>query len=263
MTCAAKQMRPNAASVLPSLCCPGQSMKREFPYGKELLMRILIAEDDRSIAKAVRRRLEAECHAVDVCDNGRDAYEQLRMAPYDLAIMDIMMPIEDGLSAVRRAREAGITVPVLFLTARDAVADRVKGLDAGGDDYLVKPFALEELMARVRALTRRAGFAPAATNELVYADLTVNLAGHTVTRANRPIPLTGREYALLEILMRNREIVLTRLQIEQNLFNFDYDGASNMVDVYIRYLRKKIDDGFDTKLIHTVRGTGYVLRNEG
>lgn len=223
-------------------------------------MRILVAEDDKSIASVIRRKLEAAHYSVDVCHDGAAAYDYLRLTDYDVAVMDIMMPVEDGLSAVRRAREAGVRTPVLFLTARDAVADRVAGLDAGGDDYLVKPFALDELMARVRALSRRGRAQGSAV--LSLADLELDTAAQKVTRAGRAIALTGREYALLEYLIRNQGAVLSREQIERNIFNYDYEGASNMVDVYIRYLRKKIDDGFSTKLIHTVRGAGYVLREE-
>ena len=149
---------------------------------------------------------------------------------------------------------------MLFLTARDAVADRVEGLDAGGDDYLVKPFALDEVMARVRALSRRGRSEGSAV--LTLGDLSMDTSAQKVTRAGKPIPLTGREYALLEYLMRNQGAVLSRERIEQNIFSYDYEGASNMVDVYIRYLRRKIDEGFSTKLIHTVRGAGYVLREE-
>ena len=223
-------------------------------------MRILIAEDDRSIADAVRKRLQAANYTVDVCDNGRDAYDYIVMTDYAVIIMDIMMPGEDGLSVVRRIRSEGIQSPVLFLTARDAVSDRVTGLDAGGDDYLVKPFALDELMARVRVLARRASAVPRATNELSLADLVVNTAAQQVTRGGRTIALTGREYAILEYMLTNQGIVLSREQIEQNIFSYEYEGASNMVDVYIRYLRKKLDDGFEPKLIHTVRGVGYVMR---
>ena len=223
-------------------------------------MRILVAEDDQSISNVIRRRLEAARCSVDVCENGKDAYEYLCMADYDVAVMDIMMPEMDGLTAVRLARADGIHTPVLFLTARHTVEDRVEGLDAGGDDYLVKPFALDELMARIRALARRSQAVPTSSNLLTLADLTVNLSTQQVTRGGKNISLTGREYALLEYLMRNRGVILSRYQIEQNLFNFDYDGASNMVDVYLRYLRKKIDDGYDVKLIQTVRGAGYVIR---
>ena len=170
----------------------------------------------------------------------------------------VMLPGEDGFSVVHRARAAGVSTPILFLTARDAVVDRVAGLDAGADDYLVKPFALDELMARVRVLARRKG--NVAVNRLVLADLELDTAACRAWRGGKAIDLTAREYTLLEYLMRNHGIVLSRAQIESNLFNFDYLGASNVVDVYIRYLRRKVDDGFDQKLIHTVRGIGYVMR---
>lgn len=225
-------------------------------------MRILLVEDDRGISRAVMKRLEAEGHAADLCETGPDAYEYIKLTEYDMILMDIMLPGEDGLSVVRRCRSEGLKTPILFLTARDSVEDRVTGLDAGGDDYLVKPFALDELMARIRVLARR--FAPVsmATNILTVGDLSLNTASRTARRGDKDIALTAREYALLEFLMRNRGAVLTRDQIEQKLFSYDYMGASNMVDVYIRYLRRKIDEGFEKKLIHTVRGAGYVIREE-
>lgn len=225
-------------------------------------MRILIAEDDRSIADAVKKRLMAANCAVDVCDNGLDAYDFITMTDYDVAIMDIMMPGMDGLTAVRKARAAGVKCPILFLTAKDAIEDRVSGLDAGGDDYLVKPFALDELMARVRVLARRQNSSATVTSELKLADLSLDTAAQKVVRAGKTISLTGREYAILEYMMRNQGVVLSRDKIEQNIFNYEYEGVSNMVDVYIRYLRKKLDDGFEPKLIHTVRGVGYVMRAE-
>lgn len=223
-------------------------------------MRILVTEDDRAIAGAVRKRLEAENHAVDVCGTGTEAYDYIRLTDYDVIVMDIMLPEEDGLSVVRRVRSEGVTTPVLFLTARDSIADRVHGLDAGGDDYLVKPFALEELSARIRVLGRRSS--PQTTSIITAGELTINTAAQSVTRNGKSISLTGREYALLEFLARNQGAVLSRERIEQKIFSYDYMGASNIVDVYIRYLRKKIDEGFDRKLIHTVRGVGYVLREE-
>lgn len=225
-------------------------------------MRILLVEDDRGISRAVMKRLEAEGHAADLCENGPDAYDYIRLTEYDIILMDIMLPGEDGLSVVRRARAAGVKTPILFLTALDSVADRVTGLDAGGDDYLVKPFALDELMARIRVLARRAASAATVTNVLKAGELELDTASHTARRAGREITLTAREHALLEYLMRNKGAVLTREQIEQKLFSYDYMGSSNMVDVYIRYLRRKIDEGFDKKLIHTVRGVGYVIREE-
>ena len=224
-------------------------------------MRILLAEDDRAISGAVKKRLTAEGYAVDVCENGRDAYDYMQAAAYDVVLMDIMMPGEDGLSVVRRARAQGMDTPILFLTARDSVDDRVTGLDAGGDDYLVKPFALSELLARIRVLARRGGTRRAAS-AIDVGDLHVDTATRQVTRAGRRIDLTAREYALLEILATHRDTVLSRDQIGEKLFSYDYMGASNMVDVYIRYLRRKIDDGYDVKLIKTVRGVGYVLRED-
>ncbi|HIQ72663.1 MAG TPA: response regulator transcription factor [Candidatus Onthenecus intestinigallinarum] len=224
-------------------------------------MRILLAEDDRAISGAVKKRLTAEGYAVDVCENGRDAYDYMQATAYDVVLMDIMMPGEDGLSVVRRARAQGMDTPILFLTARDSVDDRVTGLDAGGDDYLVKPFALSELLARIRVLARRGGTRRAAS-AIDVGDLHVDTASRQVTRAGRRIDLTAREYALLEILATHRDTVLSRDQIGEKLFSYDYMGASNMVDVYIRYLRRKIDDGYDVKLIKTVRGVGYVLRED-
>ena len=224
-------------------------------------MRILLAEDDRAISGAVKKRLTAEGYAVDVCENGRDAYDYMQAAAYDVVLMDIMMPGEDGLSVVRRARAQGMDTPILFLTARDSVDDRVTGLDAGGDDYLVKPFAQSELLARIRVLARRGGTRRAAS-AIDVGDLHVDTASRQVTRAGRRIDLTAREYALLEILATHRDTVLSRDQIGEKLFSYDYMGASNMVDVYIRYLRRKIDDGYDVKLIKTVRGVGYVLRED-
>lgn len=225
-------------------------------------MRILLAEDDRGISSAVKKRLVSENNIVDVCENGSEAYDYIRMTDYDVILMDIMLPGEDGLSVVRRAREAGVRTPILFLTARDTIEDRVIGLDAGGDDYLVKPFALDELMARVRVLARRNAATPQLNSILQIADLRMDVSARQVTRAGKAISLTAKEYALLEYMLRNAGVVLSRDRIEQKLFSYDYVGASNMVDVYIRYLRKKLDDGYAPKLIHTVRGVGYVLRED-
>lgn len=222
-------------------------------------MRLLIAEDDRPTADTLGRRLREEHYAVDICGDGAEAWEYLRSAEYDLAVLDIMMPGMDGISLVRRMRAAGIAVPVLLLTARDAVSDRVEGLNAGADDYLVKPFAYEELSARLRVLTRRGKHT---TNQLQLADLRVDADQRRAWRGERAISLTSREYALLEYMIRNAGCVLSRRQIEEHVWSYDYEGASNMVDVYIRNLRRKIDDGCEPKLIHTVRYAGYVLREE-
>ena len=216
-------------------------------------MRILYAEDERDLNDLVTRRLVAEGYGVDSCLDGLQAWDYLQAADYDAAILDIMMPHLDGLSVLKKLRAAGKTTPVLLLTARDAIADRVAGLDSGANDYLVKPFALEELSARLRVLTR-SQFG-AGDSRLVAGDLTLDTG-------TRRVKLSAREYALLEYLMHNKGIVLSREKIENHVWNFDYEGGTNVVDVYIRYLRKKIDDGHERKLIHTVRGMGYVLREE-
>ena len=172
-----------------------------------------------------------------------------------------MLPKLDGLTLLRRMREAGNAVPVLLLTARDAVEDRVAGLDAGADDYLVKPFAYDELSARVRVLLRR-GPAEQITSVLTLDDLSMDLSAHQVTRGGQILALSAKEYAILEYMLRNKGVVLSRDRIEQHVWNYDFEGGSNVVDVYIRYLRRKIDAGFEKKLLHTVRGAGYVLRSE-
>jgi len=222
-------------------------------------MRILIAEDDRLTADTLCRRLQAEHYAADVCYRGDDALDYLLHTDYDVAVLDIMMPGMDGVEALRRARSAGCSTPVLLLTARDAVSDRVNGLNAGADDYLVKPFAYEELSARLRVLTRRTR---QTSNRFVIADLTVDLDEQSVMRGGEKITLTSREFSLLEYLIRNKGRVLSRAQITEHVWSYEYEGASNMIDVYIRNLRRKIDEGRTPKLIHTVRYAGYVLREE-
>ena len=223
-------------------------------------MRILFAEDERDLNKIVTKKLEREGYSVDSCYDGAEAIDYLMAADYDGVILDIMMPKADGFQVLSALRKAGKTTPVLFLTARDSVVDRVKGLDSGANDYLVKPFSFEELMARIRAMTRNS-FGQA-TSVLTVGDLTMDCAAHTVSRAGVEISLSAREYAMLEYLMHNKGVVLSRETIEDHVWNFDYEGGTNVVDVYIRYLRKKIDDGHEKKLIHTVRGSGYVLREE-
>ena len=220
-------------------------------------MRMLIAEDDRMTADTLAKRLRDEHYAVDVCYNGLDAWDYLNSAAYDVAVLDIMMPGMDGLTLVRRLRSAGVYTPVLLLTARDAIDDRVEGLNAGADDYLVKPFAFEELSARLRVLTRRT---KQTTNRCELCDLVVDADSRTVSRGGEEIALTSREYALVEYMIRNKGRVLSRSQIIEHVWSYDYEGASNMVDVYIRTLRKKIDEGRAVKLIHTVRYAGYVLK---
>lgn len=223
-------------------------------------MRILIAEDERSLNEIIAKKLTSDGYSVDSCFDGEEAISVLSYTDYDAVILDIMMPKADGFAVLRSLREAGKTTPVLFLTAKDAVSDRVKGLDSGANDYLVKPFAFEELSARLRAITR-VPFGMA-ENVIVVADLTLDCSRQTVKRAGKDISLSGKEYALLEYLMRNSGLVLSREKIENHIWNFDYEGGTNVVDVYISYLRRKIDDGFDKKLIHTVRGRGYVLAED-
>ena len=222
-------------------------------------MRILIAEDQKDLNRIITKRLSAEGYYVDSCFDGEEALSYIEMAEYDGIILDIMMPKRDGLSVLHSLREKGVGTPVLFLTARDAVEDRVLGLDSGADDYLVKPFAFDELIARIRAMTRKS--AGNSSNIFSVADLVMDTASHTVTRGGREIALSAKEFSLLEYLLRNKGHVLSRTMIENNLWNFDYSGGTNAVDVYIRYLRKKVDDGFEPKLIHTVRGCGYVLKD--
>lgn len=221
-------------------------------------MRILVVEDDQSLHRIIVRRLKEEGYAVDGCFDGEDALDYMASEVYDCIILDWMLPKKDGVIVLREFRSQGHRTPVLMLTAKDSVMDRVFGLDAGADDYLTKPFAFDELLARIRALLRRN--TGGTENKLQLADLVMDLSKHTVHRGETEIHLTSREYALLEYFLRNQEQVLTRSQIADHVWNYEFDYDSNVVDVYIRYLRKKIDKGFDEPLIHTVRGYGYVMR---
>ncbi len=223
-------------------------------------MRILIVEDEPHLNRLLQKTLTQAHYAVDACTDGSDALDYLRCAEYDAILLDILLPGKSGLEVLRELRSGGNTTPVLLLTALDGVSDRVKGLDAGADDYLVKPFSFDELLARLRVLLRRS--AGGVSNSCSVADLTVDFDAHTVTRAGKPISLTSKEFSVLECLIRNSGRVLTRDRIGQSIWNYDYEGGSNVVDVYIRCLRKKLDDGFTPKLLHTVRGSGYVLREE-
>ena len=222
-------------------------------------MRLLVVEDEKNLNKLITKKLTSEGYTVDSCFDGLEAMDYLSMASYDGVISDVMMPRLDGFQMLQKMRQQGDSTPVLFLTARDSIEDRVEGLDMGASDYLVKPFAFQELLARIRVLTRVKAQDTAGSTYSI-ADLTLNTATRQVTRGGRGISLSAKEFALLEYLMRNKDRVLSRDQIENNLWNFDYEGGTNAVDVYIRYLRKKIDEDFDRKLIHTVRGVGYVLR---
>ena len=222
-------------------------------------MRLLLVEDEKDLQQITAKRLRSEGYSVDVCDDGIEGQTYIEMTDYDAVILDIMLPGKDGLTVLREIRAAGIETPVLLLTARDAVEDRVHGLDAGADDYLVKPFSYDELSARVRVLMRRKPM-ELVGQCLTTGDLTMDLNARTVKRGDRLIALSQKEYMLLEVLMRNKDIVLTREKIEQHIYDYGFEGGSNVIDVYIRYLRKKIDEDEPVKLIHTVRGAGYVLR---
>ena len=223
-------------------------------------MRILLAEDERDLNRIITKKLTSAGYSVDSFFDGEEAIQVLSYTEYDALILDIMMPKADGYAVLRAVRDAGKTTPVLFLTARDAVADRVKGLDSGANDYLAKPFSFEELLARIQAMTRT--YFGVKDSLLTIADITLDSAAQTVRRAGRELTLSAKEYALLEYLMHNQGIILSREKIENHIWNLDYEGGTNVVDVYISYLRKKIDEGREKKLIHTVRGRGYVLREE-
>ena len=221
-------------------------------------MRILVVEDERDLNRVISKRLESEGYSIDRCFDGEEALDFIDVGEFDAIIMDIMMPHINGIEVLKQMRSRNNTTPILLLTARDGIGDRVNGLDAGADEYLVKPFAFEELLARIRVMTRKASGNP--TNVFSAADLTMDLNSHTVVRGDVNINLSAKEFEILEYLLRNKGIVLSREKIESHVWNFDYSGGTNVVDVYIRYLRKKIDDEFEPKLIHTVRGCGYVLR---
>lgn len=222
-------------------------------------MRLLLAEDEQDLNDILVQKLTKEGYIVDACYNGQEALEYLAVMEYDGVLLDIMMPIMDGYQVLKHLRDMGNTVPVLFLTARDAVEDRVMGLDSGANDYLVKPFSLDELMARIRTMIRLSK--RTATTILRVGDLTLDTASHVVQRGDTIISLSAKEYALLEYLMMNKNTVLTRENIENHIWDFSYEGGTNVVDVYISYLRKKVDGNHSIRLIHTVRGCGYVVRD--
>jgi len=222
-------------------------------------MRILVVEDERKVANFIGQGLQEEGHTVEVAKDGEAALDLLRHGPpYDLIVLDVMLPRLNGVAVLRAARADRVTSPVLMLTARDAVADKVTGLDAGADDYLTKPFSFDEFLARVRALLRRADGRREPVLRL--GDLTLDPATRAVTRGHRRIDLTAREHALLEYFLRNPGRVLTRPMLAEHVWGLDFDPESNVVDVYVGYLRRKIDGPGDARLLHTVRGAGYVLR---
>jgi DNA-binding response OmpR family regulator len=222
-------------------------------------MRVLIVEDQSNVANYVKRALEEQGYAVDLARTGREALDWAEIVQFDLIVLDIMLPEVDGIAVCRRLRSQGNQAAILMLTARDTVDDRVIGLDAGADDYLVKPFELKELLARLRALARRRTGQGTSRNLLQVADLMMDTRTRRVWRGETPINLTNKEYAVLECLMREPERILTRTEIAESVWNYDVYNQSNVVDVYIRNLRRKIDDPFDQKLIQTVRGAGYRL----
>jgi DNA-binding response OmpR family regulator len=224
-------------------------------------MHVLLVEDEPRLATAVRRALTEEGHVVDWVADGDEALEMARCEEFDAIVLDVMLPRRDGFSIARTLRGEGSRVPILMLTARDAVSDRVTGLDAGADDYLVKPFALSELLARVRALGRRSAMG-SGQSLLEVGDLALDLRSREAIRGGRRIELTSKEFALLELLMRHPGQVLTRTQLLDRVWSYDAPVESNVLETYIHYLRKKIDSGFDRKLIRTMRGAGYAIRGD-
>ena len=221
-------------------------------------MRILVAEDERALNRILVKQFAKLGYSVDSCFDGESVFDFLAGAEYDAVVMDVMMPKADGFAVLKKMREQKNQTPVIFLTARTEISDRVYGLDLGANDYLIKPFSFDELAARVRMITRDSK--GNSTNIFTVGDLTVDVKSREVKRGGIKIDLSAREYSILEALIRNAGTVMTREKIESSVWNYDYEGGTNVIDVYIRYLRKKLDDGFETKLIHTVRGVGYILK---
>ena len=221
-------------------------------------MRILIVEDEKKIADFIKRGLKEEGYAVDVAYDGEEGQFLAKTNEYDLVLLDLMLPKLDGLTLCRALRKSGILVPIIMVTAKDTIEDKVIGLDSGADDYITKPFAFEELLARIRAVFRKKSAAKSST--LQIADLSLDPVTHKVSRGGKNIILTTKEHALLEYLMRNAGKVITRTMISEHVWDADFDTFTNVIDVYINYLRKKIDTGYKNKLIQTVRGRGYILK---
>ncbi len=223
-------------------------------------MRILVVEDERKIADFVKRGLREEGYAVDAAYDGEEGLFLAKTNDYDLVLLDLMLPKLDGLAVCRKLKEAKVKAPIIMLTAKNTVRDKVLGLDSGADDYLTKPFAFEELLARIRAMFRKTeALTP---TKLKVADLELDLVTHKVMRGSKDIDLTAKEYSLLEYLMRNQGTIVTRTMISEHVWDIDFDTFTNVIDVYINYLRNKIDSGFKSKLIHTVRSRGYILKEE-
>ena len=224
-------------------------------------MKLLIVEDEKRLCQTIAKHLKAEGYTIDTCYNGSDAIDYIEGTEYDAIILDIMLPGIDGIAVLKKVRSKKLKTPVLLLTAKNTVEDKVTGLDSGADDYLTKPFSLEELSARIRVMIRRSGV-ERVDNFLTVGPLTLDTDKKVAIREGKEITLTAKEYSILEYLMHNKEIVLSREKIQQHIWNYDYEGGSNIIDVYIRTLRNKIDSKFDQKLIQTVRGLGYVIKSE-
>ena len=226
-------------------------------------MRILVVEDEKKINDVIVKTLKKEKYGVDSCFDGEEALDYIFSVEYDIILLDIMLPKKDGFEVLKSMRKKGIKTPVLFLTARDQIEDRVRGLDLGADDYLVKPFAFEELLARIRVVLRKnSGSGEDSGNVLKIANLTVDCNRHEVFRDDVSIKLSAKEFSILEYMMRNKGRVVSKEKIEEHVWDFDYEGGSNIVEVYIKFLRKKVDNDFSPKLIHTIRRVGYVLKVE-
>ncbi len=223
-------------------------------------MRILVIEDERKVAEFIRKGLEEQAYAVDIASDGKEGERLAGFNEYDLVILDVLLPKQDGWTTCRNIRSNDVTTPILMLTSLGETEDKVKGLDNGADDYLTKPFAFDEFLARIRALIRRGGASE--PGSLKLADLTLELLERRAERAGKEIQLTQKEFALLEYLLRNKKKVVTRTQISEHVWGIDFDTGSNVVDTYIKMLRKKIDRNFDKQLIHTIVGVGYVMREE-
>ena len=226
-------------------------------------MRILVVEDEKKINDVIVKTLKKEKYGVDSCFDGEEALDYIFSVEYDIILLDIMLPKKDGFEVLKSMRKKGIKTPVLFLTARDQIEDRVRGLDLGADDYLVKPFAFEELLARIRVVLRKnSGSGEDSGNVLKIANLTVDCNKHEVFRDDVSIKLAAKEFSILEYMMRNKGRVVSKEKIEEHVWDFDYEGGSNIVEVYIKFLRKKVDNDFSPKLIHTIRRVGYILKVE-
>ena len=222
-------------------------------------MRLLVVEDEPSLLSIITKRLKEEGYGVDSAKDGREGENYISSAEYDCIILDIMIPFQDGLTLLRKIRAKNISAPVLLLTAKDSITDRVTGLDSGADDYLIKPFSFDELLARVRAMLRR--HKDKKNTVLSVGDLEMDTITRQVQRGGRAIELTSKEYSILEYFLRNKNRVLTKSQIAEHVWNYDFEYNSNIVEVYVRYLRRKMDEEFKNKLIHTIRGGGYVIKD--